>query len=558
MFCFLIFLILQSSPILLAATQGGDHHDDHLNDPTDVFPNDYAPMVIPFNGKKVTVAPVINCTTLEDGIFKPHHYPCKLAKTLLFDDNWSDKDANYTYMFEDWTDYDWNDIVVSLYAATNDIIDVEICLEEREAVWKNPFSVEITPESLTVDVYWSSTDYPEDHVVRVNHNETVDIELFAESNPGDTAFITIVPAIPPVASFIHSPLYPQVCENVIFNASASTPDGGCIVSYEWDFGDDSPREFGVVVTHHYTIAGIYNVTLNVTDSGGTWDTESKRITVTPRTYTLTITSTSGGITDPASGNYTYPEDTRVIVTATAFTDYVFDHWELDSESVGSDNPINVTMDANHKLHAVFTQITYTLTISVTGEGTTDPAEGSHVYGSGSTATVSATADSGWDFDHWILDGEDAGSTTPINVLMDSDHDLEAVFTQITYTLTITTTEGGTTSPALGDHVYSSGTNVPVTATPQYGYKFDHWVLDGSNASSNNPISVTMNKNHTLRAVFKEAPPVGGHATPIDKTHFLAPEIDLIPGIGLAFVLLAVMAVTIILIRRRNKTLEWGR
>jgi len=59
----------------------------------------------------------------------------------------------------------------------------------------------------------------------------------------------------------------------------------------------------------------------------------------------------------------------------------------------------------------------------------------------------------------------------------------------------------------------------------------------------------------LHAVFEEVrpPPVGGHALPIDKRHFLTLKIDLIPGIGLAFVLLAAMAVTIILIRCRNKS-----
>jgi hypothetical protein len=53
-------------------------------------------------------------------------------------------------------------------------------------------------------------------------------------------------------------------------------------------------------------------------------------------------------------------------------------------------------------------------------------------------------------------------------------------------------------------------------------------------------------------------PVGGHASPIDKSHFLATKIGLALGMGLASVLLAAMAVTIILIRRRNKTLKWGR
>jgi len=450
------------------------HHDEHLSD-------DYAPMVIPVNGKNLTVAPIIMCTILENDVFKPFYYPCKSARTTFVDNDWSDSDANYTYVFEDWIDYDWNDIVVSLYATTNDMIDVEICLEDREAAWKNPFSVEITPEGLAVDVHWNSTDYPEEHIVRVNHNATVNIGLFAESNMGDTAFITIIPIITPVASFIYSPLYPQVRENVIFNASASKPNGGYIISYEWDFGDGSLHEYGTVVTHHYTTTGTYDVTLNVTDSEGTWDTESEMITVTPRTYTVTITSTSGGTTYPVPGSYLY------------------------------------------------------------NEGTVVP--------------VIAVSDSGYVFDHWTLDGSPVGSTNPINVLMDCDHDLEAVFTQITYTLTITTTTGGTTSPSPGAHAYSSGTDIPVTATAQDGYHFDHWVLDGSNAGSDNLISVTMNKDHTLHAVFEEVrpPPVGGHVLPIDKHHFLTPKIDLTPGIGLAFVLLAAMAVTIILIRCRNKS-----
>jgi len=487
----LIFLILLLPPILSGVAQGGDYHTDHLNDPTDAFPNDYAPMVIPVNGKGVTVAPEIRCTTLEGGVFKPYHYPCKSAQTLFVDDDWGDKDANYTYLFEDWTDYDWNDINVSLYAVTDDVITVEIHLKDREAAWKNPFSVEITPEDLTVDVHWNSTDYPENHVVRVNSDENVSIELFNESIPGDAAFMTIIPITPPVASFVYSPLYPQVCKDVTFDASASTPDGGYIVNYTWNFGDSNITTVTYpIIIHHYDSPGNYTVTLKVKDSEGKWDTVSKVITVTPRKYTLTITSTSGGTTDPVPSKYLYNEGTVVRVRAISNTGYVFNHWKLDEVNVGSANPIDVTMNANHTL--------------------------------------------------------------------------QAVFTEITYTLTITATTGGTTSPSPGNHVYSSGTNVPVTVTPQDGYQFDHWELDGFDVGSANPYTVTMNANHTLHAVFKEVPPppppppVGGHAIPIDKRHFLAPKSGLIPGIGLAFILLAAMTATIVLIRRKDKTLKRQR
>jgi len=529
------------------------HHDDYH------YHEDYAPMVIPINDETITMAPVINCTIFEGGVWNSFHYPCHMAQTTLMDDDWSNGDANYTYVFEDWADYDWNDIVVSLYAITNDMINVEICLEDREATWKNPFGVEITPESLTVDVHWNSTDYPGYHVVRVNPNETVGIELFANSSLGDTAFITIIPLIPPVASFIYSPLSPQVSENVTFNASISTPNGGYIVGYEWDFGDDSLHDFGMVVTHNYTTTGTYNATLNVTDSEGTWDTESKMITVTPRVYTLTITLASGGTTDPDPGSYLHNEGTVVPVAAISDAGYVFDHWKLDGVDAGSANPIGVTMNADHTLHAVFAEIIYTLTITATTGGTTDPAPGAHDYGSGSTATVTAIPDPDYYFGHWVLNGSPVESTNPINVLMDSDHDLAAVFTQGTYTLTITTTTGGTTNPVPGGHVYSSGTNVLVTATPQDGYIFDHWKLDDFDVGSANSYTVTMDKEHTLHAVFNETPPpVGGHAMPIDSRHLLVVETGLVTGICLVSILVVAMAATIILIRRRNNTLRRER
>jgi len=70
----------------------------------------------------------------------------------------------------------------------------------------------------------------------------------------------------------------------------------------------------------------------------------------------------------------------------------------------------------------------------------------------------------------------------------------------TYALTITATLGGTTSPAAGTYTYSAGTVVSVTATPNTGYTFDRWELDGIN-NSTNPINVTINADHTLHAVF---------------------------------------------------------
>jgi parallel beta-helix repeat protein len=76
----------------------------------------------------------------------------------------------------------------------------------------------------------------------------------------------------------------------------------------------------------------------------------------PPTYALTITATVGGTTNPACGTYSYTANSLVQVTAIPNTDYLFDHWELDSVNVGSANPYTVLMDKDHALKIVFSPI----------------------------------------------------------------------------------------------------------------------------------------------------------------------------------------------------------
>jgi parallel beta-helix repeat protein len=76
----------------------------------------------------------------------------------------------------------------------------------------------------------------------------------------------------------------------------------------------------------------------------------------PPTYALTITATVSGTTNPSSGTYCYITNSLVQVTAVPNTDYVFDHWELESINVGSANPYTVLMDKNCTLKAVFSPI----------------------------------------------------------------------------------------------------------------------------------------------------------------------------------------------------------
>ncbi len=72
-----------------------------------------------------------------------------------------------------------------------------------------------------------------------------------------------------------------------------------------------------------------------------------------------VPSLSTAVTPQAAGTVfpdgvnSYTKNQKVSVTATANSNWVFDHWELDGANVGSANPYTVTMDDDHLLVAVF-------------------------------------------------------------------------------------------------------------------------------------------------------------------------------------------------------------
>jgi len=84
--------------------------------------------------------------------------------------------------------------------------------------------------------------------------------------------------------------------------------------------------------------------------------------IEPINYTLTILTTDGGTTDPQPGNYTYPEGQNVSVKSIANPGYKFDYWEINTLNSGAANPIDLTMNANYTLKAVFKSLVHDIAI----------------------------------------------------------------------------------------------------------------------------------------------------------------------------------------------------
>jgi peptidoglycan/xylan/chitin deacetylase (PgdA/CDA1 family) len=107
------------------------------------------------------------------------------------------------------------------------------------------------------------------------------VTLTVTDNEGATSSFseTFETNMPPVASFTYSPEKPVVGKEVTFDAASSYDRDGVIVRYEWNLGDGNIAE-GEWVTHTYSEAGTYTVSLTVTDNLGAMGATSLSLKVT--------------------------------------------------------------------------------------------------------------------------------------------------------------------------------------------------------------------------------------------------------------------------------------
>src|SRR5882724_7386502 len=219
-------------------------------------------------------------------------------------------------------------------------------------------------------------------------------------------------------------------------------------------------------------------------------------------YTLTTgTNPSGaGTVTPASGNK-YNYGTQVTVATTTNTGYQFTGWSGACNTTG---PCTVMMTGDRSVTANYALVQYTLTTgtSPSGAGTVTPATGSK-YNYGTQVSVTATANTGYEFTGW---SGACTSTGPCSVPMTFDKSVTANFAvvQQQFSLTLATNGTGTGTvgalPSSSTGKYNAGTDVSVSATPGTGCKFNGWA---GACSGNADCKVRMDAAKTVTANFTQ-------------------------------------------------------
>lgn len=221
------------------------------------------------------------------------------------------------------------------------------------------------------------------------------------------------------------------------------------------------------------------------------------------TYTLTIGTTTGGITakSPDKGSYDYND--IVTLTSTPSSGYVFAGWEgingADVTTAGT-----IIMDGNKELMPVFVKEDpkYTLTFVVTN-GSIAVSPQKDKYSSGEIVTLTCTPDAGYVFKGWT--GTDGNLVDGSNrIVMDGSKQVEAVIElKKTYTLTIGTTTGGIVVKNPDKSKYDENETVTLTAQPNTGYVFGSWGgTNGTEVTTTGTIKITGNKSITPSFIKK--------------------------------------------------------
>jgi uncharacterized repeat protein (TIGR02543 family) len=266
------------------------------------------------------------------------------------------------------------------------------------------------------------------------------------------------------------------------------------------------QNYTITPNTDYTIAdvkvdGVSQGTVNSYTFTNVTDNHTIEANFSDITYTLTISKTgtgSGILTSNASGT-SLPAGTVVTLTAVPDVNSTFAGWSGGAS--GTSPTTTVTMNQNITVTAAFMLKTYTITATAGTGGTILPSWFITVN-HGETQSYTIIPNSGYRIADVKVDGVSQGtvnSYTFTNVTF--DHTIEASFSDITYTLTISKTGTGNgilTSNASGTS-FPAGTVVTLTAVPDVNSTFDGW--SGECTGTLPTCTLTMNADTAVTATF---------------------------------------------------------
>jgi hypothetical protein len=440
-----------------------------------------------------------------DGVFLPNASDTLIAV------------PNYGYRFENWTG---NTGILS----TDDTLIITVTQDSLIIATFVPdtFSVVVLPNGVSFGVVTGNGDFPyktADTLTTIANygyrfvNWTVN---GTELSTDDTLIITVTQDSLIMANFVPDTFAVSVTTNDSVFGSVTTGNG------------DFPYQTADTLT---TIANYGYLFVNWTVNGTELSTDDTLIiTVTqdslimanfvPDTFAVSLTTN-----DPAFGsvegdaNYAY--NTQATLRATATHGYLFESWTSGGIVISTDNPFTLTVSQDTVIMANFVLDTFAVDVmsnyiaygSIMGSG-------DYVYNT--TATLTATANTGYSFVNWTSRGIIISTDNPFIFTVTGDTIIVANFVLDTFAVDAITVSvyanNNLYGSVTGGGNYVQNTQATLTATANSGYVFESWTSGGVVISIDNPFSFTVTQDTAMIANFMPEVSITETKYPIDDIY----------------------------------------
>ena len=187
------------------------------------------------------------------------------------------------------------------------------------------------------------------------------------------------------------------------------------------------------------------------------------------------------IAEPASaglvrGGGLFETGTTVDIVAYANDGWVFDYWEEDGEILTANPSIELEAIQDRQLTAVFSVPEYTVTATVIPDEA-GVVTGTGTYLEGEPAVLVTVPYNDWLFVGWFEQDTLVSNDDTLSFLIDRDRHFEVLFEPRFFQYEVSLEGGGSTDPAPGIYNFEKGEKVSLSANPNRGWRFRHWIIN---------------------------------------------------------------------------------
>ena len=233
----------------------------------------------------------------------------------------------------------------------------------------------------------------------------------------------------------------------------------------------------------------------------------------------TVTSVPSGINCGSDCNEPYTAGTVVTLTQTELPGYQFSSWGGAGASCGTQSTCQVTMGSTDTVVTItFNPVLEVTksgngTISSTPSGITCGTTCTKAYPFGTSVTLTATPDAGYQFIGWSGAGASCGTNTTCVVSVTGYTNVLAAFSSNSGMLVVSRSDNGAVASSDGRIIcgatcqasYTNGSTVTLRAQPDIGFQVGSWGGAASSCGSAITCSVTVSGTTNVSVTFTRLP-----------------------------------------------------